>query len=272
MPASRCLRFVFALALMGAPSFAFAQDVTLDTPNSALTPAQFGRLMSTNNRIGAGVLVEPPYPGGSGYRSLLLPDIDYTYNNRFFVNMEDGAGAYLYNDGVLSFSTTGFVRLGRDQTNSPKILGLGNIAEAPQGRFASEYDLGWLDMKGSFAHDFSGSYGNTFQAKLGTALPLTNQFVVLPAVTTNLGDHNYMQTWYGVSEFQSLATGKPFFMAHAGIESVGTTVDALYRFAPNLALVGRGTVNYLVANVARSPVIERRVQTTLGLGISYLFK
>ena len=95
-------------------------------------------------------------------------------------------------------------------------------------------------FEGAFAHDFSGSYGNTFQAKIGTALPVTNQFLVLPAVTTSLGDHNYMQSWYGVSEFQSLATGKPVFNAHSGIELVGTTVDALYRFAPNLALVGRG--------------------------------
>ena len=192
MLASRWLQFAFACTLMGVSSVACAQDVTLDTPTTALTPEQFGKLMSTTNRLGAGFLVEPVYPGGSGYRSLLLPDIDYTYNNRFFVNMEDGAGAYLYNDGTLSFSTSGFVRLGRDQTNSPKILGLGNIAEAPQGRFAGEYDLGWIDVKGSFAHDFSGSYGNTFEAKLGTAVPLTNQFVVVPAVTTNLGDHNYM--------------------------------------------------------------------------------
>ncbi|MBV8765086.1 MAG: MipA/OmpV family protein [Hyphomicrobiales bacterium] len=272
MLARSCLRFALAFAFMGGPALALAQEVTLDTPNSSLTPEQFGRLMSTTNRIGGGVLVEPTYPGGSGYRSLLLPDIDYTYKNRFFVNLEDGAGAYLYNDGALSISTSGFVRLGRDQTNSPNILGLGNIAEAPQGRFAGEYDVGWIDVKGSFAHDFSGSYGNTFQAKLGTAVPLTNQIVVVPSLTTTLGDHNYMQTWYGVSEFQSLATGKPFFPAHAGVESVGTTVDALYRFAPNLALVGRGAVNYLVANVARSPVVERRVQTTLGLGISYLFR
>ena len=273
MLASRWLQFVFACALItSAPTFVFGQTITLDTPNSSLTPEQFARLMSTTNRIGAGILVEPTYPGGSGYRTLVLPDIDYTYNNRFFVNMEDGTGAYLYNDGTLSFSTSAFIRLGRDQTNSPKILGLGNIAEAPQGRFAGEYDVGWIDLKGSFAHDFSGSYGNTFQGKVGTALPLTNQFVVLPALTTTLGDHNYMQSWYGVSEFQSLATGKPFFTTHAGIESVGSTVDALYRFAPNLALVGRGAVNYLVANVARSPVIERRVQTTVGLGLSYLFK
>ena len=103
MLASRWLRFAFACAFMPAPLHAFAQDITLDTPNSALTPEQFGHLLSTTNRIGAGVLVEPTYPGGSGYRSLLLPDIDYTYNNRFFVNMEDGAGAYLYNDGSFPF-------------------------------------------------------------------------------------------------------------------------------------------------------------------------
>jgi outer membrane protein len=269
---SAWLRFLLACALSLAPVFAHAQSVTLDTPGSTLTPEQFARLMSTTNRIGGGILVEPTYPGGSGLRSLPLPDVDWTYNNRYFVNMEDGAGIYLYNDGTLSFGTSAFLRLGRDQTNSPKILGLGNIAEAPQARFATEYDLGWIDLKGAFAHDFSGSYGNTFQAKIGTALPVTNQFLVLPAVTTSLGDHNYMQSWYGVSEFQSLATGKPVFNAHSGIESVGTTVDALYRFAPNLALVGRGGLNYLVSNVARSPVIERRVQTTIGLGLSYLFK
>ena len=82
MLASRWLRFAFACVLVSAPSLAFAQNVTLDTPNSALTPEQFGTLMSTTNRLGAGLLVEPPYPGGSGYRSLLLPDIDYTYKDR----------------------------------------------------------------------------------------------------------------------------------------------------------------------------------------------
>ena len=93
-------------------------------------------------------------------------------------------------------------------------------------------------MKGSFAHDFSGSYGNTFQGKLGTALPLTNQFVVLPAVTTSLGDHNYMQAWYGVSEFQSLATGKPFFVAHSGVEWVGTTSTRFIVLLPTSRLWG----------------------------------
>jgi outer membrane scaffolding protein for murein synthesis (MipA/OmpV family) len=127
-------------------------------------------------------------------------------------------------------------------------------------------------VKGSFAHDFSGSYGNTFQGKIGTALPITNQFLVLPAVTTSLGDHSYMQAWYGISESQSISTGKPVFNAHSGVESVGTTVDALFRFAPNLALVGRGSVSYLVSNIAHSPIVERRVQPAFGFGLSYLFK
>ncbi|SDR56163.1 Outer membrane scaffolding protein for murein synthesis, MipA/OmpV family [Rhizobiales bacterium GAS191] len=285
---SRLLQLAFACALALAPELACAQTtgsapaqttgatppqtISLDSFTPDVTPEQFAKLMSRTNRIGAGMLVEPTYPGGNGLRSLPFPDIDVTYKKRFFINMEDGAGVYLYNDDKLSFATSAFFRLGRDQTNSPKILGLGNIAEAPQGRFISEYDLGWLDLKGTFVHDFSGSYGSTFEAKIGTALPITNRFVVLPAITTVIGDHSYMQTWYGVSESQSLTTGKPVFNARAGVESVGTTVDALYRFAPNLALVGRGGVSYLVSNVAHSPVIERRFQPTFGFGLSYLFE
>jgi hypothetical protein len=134
---SRWLRSIFACTLSLAAGVAHAQSFGLDTPTANLSPEQFAKLMAATNRIGGGVLVEPTYPGDNGLRSLPLPDVDWTYNNRYFVNMEDGAGAYLYNDGTLSFSSSAFVRLGRDQTNSPKILGLGNIAESPQGRFAT---------------------------------------------------------------------------------------------------------------------------------------
>jgi MipA family protein len=285
---SRLLQFALITALAVAPvvvraqttsvapaqttGIAPGQTISLDTPTPDLTAEQFAKLMSTTNRIGVGVLTEPSYPGGNGMRSLVLPDFDITYKDRFFANMQDGAGVYLYNDGTLSFGTSAFLRLGRDQTNSPKILGLGNISEAPQGRFTSEYDVGWLDLKGAFVHDFSGSYGTTFEAKVGTALPLTNRFVVVPAISTVIADHSYMQAWYGVSESQSLTTGKPVFNARAGVETVGPTLDALYRFAPNLALVGRGGLSYLVSNVSHSPVVERRMQPSLGLGLSYLFQ
>jgi MipA family protein len=263
-----------------APVAAWAQEFGLfgykglgpETFTSDITPEQFARLISTTNRIGPGVLIEPTYPGGNGVRALALPDIDWTYNDRLFVNMEDGAGIYLYNDGRLSFGPSAFLRLGRDQTNNSNIVGLGNIPDAPQGRFLTEYDFGWLDLKGAFAHDFSGSYGTTFGAKIGTALPVSNQLVVLPALTTSLGDHRYMQAWYGVSESQSLTTGKPAYRARPGVETVGTQMDTLYRFAPNLALVARGSLNYIVSNVAHSPVVERRFQPMLGLGLSYLFK
>jgi len=270
-----------ACTLLGlSPAVAWAQEFSLfgykglgpETFTSDMTPEQFARLMSGTNRIGPGVLIEPTYPGGSGARALALPDIDWTYNNRLFVNMEDGAGVYLYNDGRLSFGPSASLRLGRDQTNNPNIVGLGNIPDAPQGRFLTEYDLGWLDLKGALAHDFSGSYGTTFGAKVGTALPVSNQLMVLPALTTSLGDHRYMQAWYGVSESQSLATGKPAYRARPGVETVGTQMDTLYRFAPNLALVARSSLNYIVSNVSHSPVVERRFQPMLGLGLSYLFR
>jgi MipA family protein len=280
MRLSRMARLICLLAPCLAPVLARAQEFDLfgykglgpETFTSDVTPEQFAKLMSTTNRIGPGALIEPTYPGGNGLRTLALPDIDWSYNNRLFVNMEDGAGVYLYNDGRLSMGPSTFIRLGRDQTNNPNLLGLGDISATPQARFLTEYDLGWLDIKGAVAHDFSGSYGTTFGAKVGTVLPITNQLLVLPGLTTSLGDHRYMQAWYGVSESQSLLTGKPVYRARSGVESVGTQMDTLFRFAPNLALVARGAVSYIVSNVARSPVVERRFQPMLGLGISYLFK
>jgi MipA family protein len=270
---------VCLLAPCVAPELGRAQDFSIlgfkglgaETFTSDITPEQFAKLMYSTNRMGPGVLIEPTYPGGNGLRALAIPDIDLTYRDRLFVNAEDGAGVYLYNDGKLSIGPSASIRLGRDQTENPNILGLGDIADAPQARFLAEYDLGWLDMKGAVAHDFAGSYGTTFGAKVGTALPVSNQLLFLPALTTSLGDHRYMQAWYGVSEVQSLTTGKPAFRARSGVESVGTQMDTLFRFAPNLALVARGSVNYLVSNVAHSPVVERRLQPKLGLGISYLF-
>ena len=56
--------------------FAHAQSVTLDTPPPRSRRNNSARLMSTTNRIGGGILVEPTYPGGNGLRSLPLPDVD----------------------------------------------------------------------------------------------------------------------------------------------------------------------------------------------------
>src|SRR5260370_42588496 len=175
---------------MAWPSSARAQAVSADRFAQDVTPEQFAKLMGTTNRIGGGIVLEPTYPGGNGMRSLPFPDIDVTYKDRFFLNIEDGAGVYLYNDGKLSLGPSASFRLGRDQTNSPKLLGLGNIAEAPQGRFQTEYDLGWLDLKGSFAHDFSGRYGPTFEAHVGTPLPVSHRLRVLPRVAATLVLHS----------------------------------------------------------------------------------
>src|SRR5215472_18826718 len=96
----RCL--ISLLTLYFAPECGHAQEFSLfgyeglgpETFTSDVTPEQFAKLMSTTNRFGPGALIEPTYPGGNGLRTLWLPNIDWTYNDRLFVNMEDGGGVY----------------------------------------------------------------------------------------------------------------------------------------------------------------------------------
>ena len=234
-----------------------------------------------DNRIGMMGLINnehrgnrhgPAYEGNVfGLHGALRPDIDYTYENRFFINNDDGIGAYFYNDKKFYTGASLYAREGRGNGPRGAFNGLGRIDTAGQLRIFAGYDLGFIDVSATVARDLGGTDGSTFELKANNVLPLSPKLFLMPEAGLTFGNSTYMSGFYGVNATQSLNSGLPVYKAKSGLESADLAASLIYvidkKWAPFIRAEGR----YLYGSADKTPIYYRRMVTGVGVGVSYLF-
>ena len=214
----------------------------------------------------------PAYEGNVfGMHGMLRPDIDYTYQNRFFINNDEGLGVYFYNDKKFYTGASVFAREGRGNGPHNAFAGLGRIYTAGQLRVFAGYDLGFLDVSASVARDVGGTDGTTLELKINNVLPLSPKLFLMPEAGLTLGNKTLMQGFYGVNATQALNSGLPVYKAKSGLESLDFAASLVYvidkKWAPFIRAEGR----YLYGSADKTPIYYRRMVTGIGVGVSYLF-
>ena len=214
----------------------------------------------------------PAYEGNVfGMHGMLRPDIDYTYQNRFFINNDEGLGAYFYNDKKFYTGASVFAREGRGNGPHNAFAGLGRIDTAGHLRVFAGYDMGFLDVSASVARDVGGTDGTTLELKINNVLPLSPKLFLMPEAGLTLGNKTFMQGFYGVNATQALNSGLPVYKAKSGLESADFAASLVYvidkKWAPFIRAEGR----YLYGSADKTPIYYRRMVTGVGVGVSYLF-
>lgn len=239
-------------------------------PIANITPEMLE--LANMNRIGGGVMFEPSYPGSSSFRVRPLPDIDVTFEKRYFANTTDGAGVYIYNDNGFSVGPSIFVRQGRGTDRDEKLRGLAAIPWTPQARFAAQYDTGLVSLGAAVIHDFGGTDGTELELRFQTVIPLSDKLFILPGLTVTLADKHFMRGWFGVSRAESVTSGYMPYRPAGGFESLTGSLNIAYRFDTNWVTYIKTDFKYLGSGPGNSPFVTSRFQPTIGVGISYLFK
>jgi len=202
---------------------------------------------------------------------MLRPDIDYTCENRFFINNDEGLGVYFYNDKKFYTGASLYAREGRGNGPHNAFAGLGRIDTAGQVRVFAGYDMGFLDVSASVARDVGGTDGTTLELKINNVLPLSPKLFLMPEAGLTLGNKTFMQGFYGVNATQALNSGLPVYKAKSGLESVDFAASLVYvidkKWAPFIRAEGR----YLYGSADKTPIYYRRMVTGIGVGVSYLF-
>lgn len=224
--------------------------------------------------VGAGVAVAPRYDGAKNFHLTPVPMVTLSYDNRVFlsgggltINLADRNSAWRY--GPLLG-----VRRGRDESDDGQLRGLGDIDTALTGGVFVEYR--WQNW--NFAAQLSQAvtdtkYGAT--AKLGAQY----RFTVLPGRLTGsvgpelvLGDRQYQQTWFGISEAQARRAGRTRYTPGAGLKEVGLSAELTWRLTEHLYLRSFASLRVLAGTgPSDSPLVRREFQPVIGSGIVYRF-
>jgi len=88
-----------------------------------------------------------------------------------------------------------------------------------------------------------------------------------PSIT--FADHHYLQSEYGVSPAQALASGHPAFNPHPGEASVGVGFSATRCLTEHWLLNLDAALTKLKGSPDVSPITENSTQRVLALSVNY---
>lgn len=133
---------------------------------------------------------------------------------------------------------------------------------------------GSLQVDLTAVHDVSHTHnGLLATASASYAAVRRRHTFVSVDVQTTWASTDYTRTYFGVSAQDAARSGLRAYRPSSGIRDVGAGLSAGYFFGRHVGVVARAGANYLVGDIADSPVTEQgsRWQPAAGIALSYRF-
>lgn len=239
--------------------------------------------------LGAGVMYAPEYEGSDKYKTEVLPGFQIVWRDRFLLSPE-GLGAFIVNRERFRVSAAVGYGGGRKEKDSVYLRGLGDIDDGAVLSLGAQYDLGPVVATADVRKFLSGSEGTLVSLGIQSQVPFgvvrgllvptgTNPrdafdergLALIGGVSVDWADEKYNQSFFGISQSQSMASGLRQYSAGSGVKSVNVDVGFAKPLGKNWGLTGTATYSVLLGDAADSPVVktDNSLSATLAVGFSF---
>jgi outer membrane scaffolding protein for murein synthesis (MipA/OmpV family) len=228
----------------------------------------------TEWQAGGIVIVAPKYEGSRDHRVIGLPIIAPagTGEGRVQVKGADDVRIRLVTlHGLEVGAVTGW-RFGREEDDSRRLRGLGDVdGGLALGGYAA-YRLGMVSAFASYSHQATGDEtGGLLRFGLESRMPVTGGMTLTALAGATWASEDYMRSYFGVSAAQAARSGLATYDANAGIKDVHVGLSAEIPLAEVWTLRLMGRYARLVGDASDSPIVERQDQLSGGVGLTYKF-
>ncbi|AFP69898.1 TPA: MipA/OmpV family protein [Enterobacter kobei] len=231
--------------------------------------------------LGGGVDVAPRYSDSDKSRVSAAQVVDYAMAKGFFISTARGIG-YGNNIGNLDYSAAVSYRAGRkDKDVSSDSLGAGSDELRGMGEIKGSAivvpGLGykvtdWLNLQLQTEVPVSvRDNGEAVHFGITSPLYTSTKNAVTLALTGSWGSSKYMQTYYGVSDAQSAASGFARHDASAGIYAWSMNLDWNHKLTSRWSVLAAAGITQLTGEAGDSPIVQRKTSPTGSLKVTYRF-
>lgn len=257
-------------------SVVLAASLGASAATSALAgdDAWFGDIAGVN--VGGFVVVAPKYEGSSDYRAIGVPFVAPAFNGggRFqFKGPDDLRFRLLELNGFEAGPLAGW-RFGRDEEDSRRLWGLGDVDGGLVVGGYMAYRVGFLKPFLSYHHQVTGGdAGGVVRFGSEAIWQLGRGSEIVGSVGASWADKRYMDAYFSVTPGQSAASsaGLPTYDADAGIKDVFVGATAKVALSELWTLQLSARYAHLVGDASDSPIAETSHQLTGGVGLTYRF-
>jgi outer membrane scaffolding protein for murein synthesis (MipA/OmpV family) len=224
--------------------------------------------------LGTAAQVQPVYDGARAYRVRGGPVFNVQYRDIAFLSTGEGLGVNFLRGDHYRFGAAIAYDLGRrmadDYTN---LRGMGDTSPAPVAKVFGSYVLSRkfpLILRVDVRQILGGANGAVGDAGVYMPLPgSSKKFVMFAGPSITLATHRYLQSEYGVTPSQSLASGHRVFDPHAGTAAIGVGFSATGFITDHWLLNLDAAVSKLKGSADESPVTERGTERVIVLSVAY---
>jgi outer membrane scaffolding protein for murein synthesis (MipA/OmpV family) len=225
--------------------------------------------------VGVAAEVQPAYDGARAYRVSGGPVINIQYRDRAFLSTGDGLGVNILHGTHYQVGFALAYDLGRKERDDlANLHGMGDISAAPVAKVFGSWVISRyfpMILRVDARQFLGGAQGLVGDAGVYIPLPGSSKtFVMFAGPSITMATHHYLQTLYGVSPQQSLASGHPVYdIPHAGTSAVGVGFSATKFLSSHWLINADMALNQIRGSPAHSPLVERRTQRVLALSVNY---
>jgi outer membrane scaffolding protein for murein synthesis (MipA/OmpV family) len=224
--------------------------------------------------LGLAAEAQPAYAGAHAYRVQGGPVINIQYSDIAFASTGDGIGYnFLRGDHYRVGAAVAYDFGRRERDDYANLRGMGDISAAPVAKLFGTFVLSKkfpLILRVDARQILGGANGTV--GDVGIYMPLpgsSKKFVMFAGPSITLATHRHLQSEFGVTPAQSLASGHPVFDAHAGMESVGVGFSATRFLTAHWLMNVDAAISQFKGSPDVSPVTETRTQREIALSLNY---
>ncbi|WP_323121351.1 MipA/OmpV family protein [Burkholderia alba] len=216
--------------------------------------------------FGLGGGVAPRYQGSNEYRGVVAPVFSAEFGSGFFISTQDGAGYRLTLPHGTFVSAAVSYDSGRKDENrfgesgSDYLKGMGNIpgsvimsVQAGVKLYGDSVLSVTLDTP--VTHTTRGLSGH-----VDLAVPIfkTAKHQIVVTGTVHAGSGRYTQTFYGVTDAQSMTSRFRPYSTKGGIDSASMAVAWTYTISPRWSVLTTAGVTRLLGQYGNSPIVQAK--------------
>jgi outer membrane protein len=269
-PASIPFRFLKSAAMIAclsavAPS-AFAQAFDVVRLFGA-APGEDGR------SVGVTFISAAEYQGSRDRRNMILPSLMYQWANGWFAGTSNGIGYNFSKDPALDVGLRLTVDLGRKESASSALNGMGDVDIKPTYGGFLNYSLTPEFTLTSSLRYGSGNASNGMVIDVGAAYStqLAPSWRTGFGVSTSYVNAAYMQDYFGVTPGQSLTSGYAAYSPGAGFRDVRASASLTYFLNPRTVVTGALSGSALQGGAKDSPLTQKTTFLSGVVQVSYGF-
>jgi outer membrane scaffolding protein for murein synthesis (MipA/OmpV family) len=225
--------------------------------------------------VGLAADAAPIYNGAAAYRVQGGPVINVLYRDVAFITTGNGIGYNVFRGDHYQFGVAMAYDLGRkEKEDYDNLRGMGNISPSPVAKVFGTVVLSKkfpLILRADVRQFIGGAEGAVTDLGVYSPLPGSSKtFVMFAGPSITLATRHYLQTEFGVTPQQALASGHPAYdETHPGTAAAGVGFSAT-KFVTSHWLLNLDTaISQIRGSAARSPLVERRTQRVLALSLDY---